>query len=158
MKRAGPQSFFFVLAFTAALTIACGSSSPKPNPILGCPPFAIGPNTTGTLESISICPSSADARNAFDGQVPFDAIGTYNTAPQQVTPLDARAGWGACFENQPTTAVTVSSKGVAQCQPGASGTYTIYASDFPQQNGGCDAIAACGGGCVVSGYAKLTCP
>jgi hypothetical protein len=156
MKSFAPL-LFSVLFLTAVLTIACGSS-PKPLPVQGCPPFAIGPNTTGTLESITLCPSAADAKDAFDGQVHFDAIGAYNTAPQTVTPLDARAGWGACFQNQPTTAVTVSSSGVAQCQPGASGTYTVYASDFPQQNGGCNAIAACGGGCVVSGYATLTCP
>jgi hypothetical protein len=150
--------FFSLLLSIAVLTIACGSVSTVPLPVQGYPPFAIGPNTTGTLESISLCPAVADANKYVDGQIQFDAMGTYNTAPQEVTPLNARAGWGVCFQNEPSNAVTVSSSGVAQCQAGASGMYTIFASDFPQQNGGCNAIGACGGGCVVSGYAKLTCP
>jgi len=125
-----------VLAVAACLTLACGVSSPPQH----------------MLTSITLSPTSAN------GQVQFVATGTYTTAPVTVTPLTAT--WGACYQFQPTTAVTVSSTGLAQCASGASGTFFVWANDPIDAPGtySCPAENACGGGCVVQGNALLTCP
>jgi hypothetical protein len=44
------------------------------------------------------------------------------------------------------------------CGSGASGTFAVVASDYPNQSGACPANLGCGAGCVVSGSAQLTCP
>jgi hypothetical protein len=154
MRNYGPQLFFFLLALVlaGAITLACGSS-PRPSPITGCSPFVIGPNTTGTLESVSLCPSVADAENYPGGEVQFTPSGVYNTAPTLVTPLKTTE-WGACQGNTPTDDVIVSSTGAAKCAAGASGVYSVYTS-VPTA---CEHIGPCGTGCNVSGYAQLTCP
>jgi hypothetical protein len=151
MKHFGPQLFFFLLVLAAAITLACGSS-PTASNNNGCGPTT-GPNTTGTLQSITLCPAVADAQNYPEGQVQFIATGIYNTAPIQVTPLKTY-GWAACQANTPTTDVIVSSAGVAQCQPGASGVYSVFSSVATE----CEHVGPCGTGCMVSGYAQLTCP
>jgi hypothetical protein len=146
MRNYALPSFFFLLVLAVAITLACGSPT--------------GPsNTTGILKSISINPPTADAEKYPDGQVQFIATGYYTTPPFQVTPLKAQ-GWGVCQQNNPTTAVSISSTGLAQCTAGASGEYSVFASAFPYQGEGeanCLLLFPCGGGCVVSGYAQLTC-
>lgn len=142
MRKLGPQLLFCSLLAAAAIMIACGSSS------------------TRMLQSVSVSPATADAQDYPDGQVPFAATGFYNKSPQQVSPLTAT--WGACSQQAPTTAVSVSSSGVAQCTAGASGTYTVWAFDTNPTAPGtanCTAMTACGGGCGrVTGTAQLTCP
>jgi|SRR5208282_222412 hypothetical protein len=137
-----PFLFLFVLAVAAAITLACGSSSPR------------------TLQSVSITPATANAQDYPDGQVPFTAAGSYTHPPSPVTPISAT--WGACTtDGSATTAVTVSSNGVAQCASGASGTYQVWAFDMSLIPGtaNCNVITACGGGCGrVTGTAQLTCP
>jgi hypothetical protein len=109
------------------------------------------------LLSVTVSPATADVANYPGGQVPFTATGNYNSAPSSVTPLPA-ARWGACYNNAPTTAITVTSEGVAQCGVGAVGTYTVWADAPAFPNGpNCDAMTACGGGCFVVGSAQLTC-
>src|ERR1019366_3164910 len=104
------SSFFLgisLLALVASIGLACGSGSYK-------------------IQSVSVSPASADAQNYPNGQVPFVATGYYNSAPMTVTPL--QANWGAASGSVPANgAVTVDSNGVAQCNAGASGTYTIGA-------------------------------
>jgi hypothetical protein len=151
MKCFRPQSFLFCLTFVAAITLACGSS-PR-SQILACSPIATPPNTTGTLESVSLCPAVADAQNYPDGEVQFTPSGTYNTDPTFVSPLKTY-GWGACQGEAATNDVVVSSTGVAKCAPGASGVYSVYTS-VPTA---CNVVGPCGTGCMVSGYAQLTCP
>jgi len=136
MKNYAPQLFLFLLILAVAITLACGSSAAR------------------SIQSITISPATADAQDYPGGQVPFTATGYFNTSPTRVAPLPA--GWGVCFQNSPTTDVSVSTDGVAQCRVGAAGTYSVFASDFP--NPTCLAITPCGGGCLVSGYAQLTCP
>jgi len=85
------------------MTLAC-SSSPR------------------ALQSVSLSPPSADAQGS---PVQFTATGYFNDQPSQVT-LSA-ANWGACYQHQPTTAVSVSPGGVAQCAAGAVGAYTVWA-------------------------------
>lgn len=147
MKIYGLHLSFLVLLSVIAL--ACGS----PKPILAGCGSVTPPNTTGTLQSISLCPATADARQYPNGQVQFTAIGTYDTQPSPVSPLNAQV-WGACYQNAPTSAVTISKSGLAQCVAGSSGTYSVFAADMLP----CLAIGPCGTGCFVTGYAQLTCP
>ena len=144
MKNYGLPSFFFLVVLAIAITLACGS------------PAAPG-NTTGLLESVSINPATADAQNYPMGLVQFTATGYYTTPPLKVTPL--KATWGACYQGNPTSGVSVSPKGLAQCSAGAVGTYTVWAF-APSNAGVCPAfVTACGGGgCQVTGTAQLTCP
>jgi hypothetical protein len=135
MRNFGPQFFFFLLLVAAAITLACGSSSPS----------------TRELQTVTISPTSADS------QAQFSAIGDFSKPPSPVSPLTA--SWGACYQNAPTTEVTVSSTGFAQCTSGATGTYTVWAYGVNAQGAVCNVITSCGGGCGrVTGTAQLTCP
>jgi hypothetical protein len=123
------------LVLTASLALSCGANS-----------------TPGQLQSITISPATATA--GLPGQtVQFTATGHYSAAPYAVTPQPAT--WGACFQNAPTTAVSVTSAGVAQCESpgGPIVAYSIFA--FDQTN--CNLLTACGGGCTVVGTAQLSC-
>ena len=148
MKNYGLASFFFLLVLAIAITLACGSAS-HIAPSCAAVPIATNPDIP---QSMMLCPAVADAKDFPGGEVQFVAIGTYNTSPSPATPRTAF--WGACYQNAPTSAVTISSSGVAQCAADSPGTYTVFAS-VPTQ---CNLITACGGGCQVSGYAKLACP
>ena len=126
---------FFLLLLAAAVTLACGSSP-------------------HILQSVTISPATADAQN---GEAQFTATGVFTGSPSEVTPLSAT--WGACFQNETTTGVSVSSKGLAQCATGASGTYTIFAWDVNPGTAICEVSAVCGPPCgAVAGTAQLTCP
>lgn len=132
------------LALAACIALACGSSGRK-------------------LQSITVTPSSADARNYPDGKVPFLATGHYTMSPMSVMPL--QAGWGAASATQvigpPTDAVSVDATGVAQCTAGASGTYNVAAWMNVPYHGPpilCPA-SLYGDSCSsVVGTAQLTCP
>jgi len=65
-------SLLSLLILAGVITLACGSPQPKVK--TNCGSFA-GSNTTGGLQSVSLCPSVADAQQYSDGQVPFVAIG-----------------------------------------------------------------------------------
>jgi hypothetical protein len=149
MRKFRPQFCFFLLVLAAAITLACGSSSSHISPI--CSSSASATNATAIPQSVGVCPATADAKDFPDGQVQFIATGYYANQPP-LTPLTAF--WGACYQNAPTDGVTITKSGLAQCASGASGTYSVFAS-VPTN---CTAITACGGGCQISGYAKLTCP
>lgn len=128
------------LCLLAAIVLACGSSA-----------TSSGINNS-IPQSITITPATANAQDYPDGQVPFVATGYFKTPPSPVVPLQAH--WGVCYQKSATTEVSISQTGVAQCQTGASGAYTVFASQMTM----CLAITACGGGCQVSGFATLTCP
>ena len=149
MRCYGLPLFFFLLVLIAAITLACGSPMSHVSP--NCSSAQTGPNTSGILQSVTLCPVTADAQK-YCGEVQFIAAGIYSTTPSPVTPL--KAFWGACFVNSPTDAVAITSSGLAHCAVGSSGTYTVFASEPTM----CNAVTACGGGCQVSGYAQLTCP
>jgi len=134
---------FFALAVVASLALSCGANS--------------DPSSNRQLLSIALSPATADAQDYPDGQVQFMATGYYNTAPYTVAPLSA--GWGTCYQEASTSAISVSRSGLAQCASGAVGTYTVWANDAPFPLGAnCLAMTACGGGCFVAGTAQLTCP
>lgn len=145
MKNPAPIPFIVALAVAASVALSCGNPADPPKP--GDP-----------LESITVTPAVADAKDYPNGQVQFTATGYYSTNPKQGVPLTS-PGWGSCYENNPTSEVTVSPTGVAQCATGAVGTFTVWADAPPNVNGpNCLAINACGGGCFVAGTAQLTCP
>ncbi|MFZ0309974.1 MAG: hypothetical protein WAL89_17500 [Candidatus Sulfotelmatobacter sp.] len=131
------------LGFAAWIALACGSSR--------------------KLQSITVSAASADAQDYPSGEVPFVATGHYNAAPMSVTPLPA--GWGAASTNQvigpPTDSVSVNANGVAQCNAGASGTYSVAAWVNVPYSGPpifCPA-SLYGDSCSsVVGTAQLTCP
>ena len=80
--------------------------------------------------------------------------------PATVTPL--QANWGAALGSLPADgAVAVDSNGMAQCTPGASGTYIIGAwINLPVKGTPpCPSFAFGAASCnYVLGTAKLTCP
>jgi hypothetical protein len=133
MRSSGPQ--FLFLLILAAITLACGSPTPP----------------TRILQTVNISPPSAE------GQAQFIALGFYD--PPYAAPVVLTATWGACYQNAPTTEVTVSSAGFAQCGVGASGTYTVFGSAPSGPHVCPEILASCGGGgCQVAGTAQLTCP
>jgi hypothetical protein len=128
--------FLLCLFMIALFALSCGAVSHGP----------------GQLQSIVLSPAKADALDYPGGQVPFVATGVYTNPAHKVTPQPA--AWGACQQNAPTNEVSVSSKGVAQCASGATGTYSVFAFDVTM----CNVLTVCGGGCTVVGTAQLTCP
>jgi hypothetical protein len=140
MRNLNLPIYFSLLLLAAVITLSCGTSS----------------SSTRSIQSVSISPATATAQPGE--QVQFTATGIFDAPPSPVTPVTAT--WGSCYQNAPTTAVTVSSNGIAQCASGASGTYTVWADVVQQGQRACPAYAtACGGaGCVVTGTAQLTCP
>jgi len=130
-------SLLVVLAI--AITLACGSS-PR------------------ALQTVTLSPATADAQGS---PVQFTASGYFNDQPSPAK-LTA-ANWGACYQNQRATAVSVSSSGLAQCAAGAVGTYTVWAwaqSAACGGNNGEIPANPCGGAgqCQPTGTAQLTCP
>lgn len=134
-------SVFLLFVLAVAMTLACGSS-PR------------------ALQSVSLSPATADAQGA---PVQFTAIGYFNDQPSPAKLVSAN--WGACYQNQQTTVVTVSSSGLAQCAAGAVGTYTVWAwaesaAGSCGGNNGEGPANPCGGAsqCQPTGTAQLTCP
>ena len=110
------------------------------------------------LQSMSISPAAADAKDYSGGEVQFTTTGYYVNPTRTVTPQ--AANWVACQNEVPTNMVSVSSAGLAQCGPGAGGTYSINAWN-PNTGPGvysCPSPNACGGGCTIAATAQLTCP
>jgi hypothetical protein len=127
-----------LLMLAAVITLACGSGQ-----------------EAHTLQTLTVSPATADAQQS-GGEVQFTATGVFSTTPSPVTPLPA--SWAVCSQNVPTPAASITSDGLAHCAAGASGTFAVVASDYPNQSGACPANLGCGAGCVVSGSAQLTCP
>jgi len=142
MKKLCFTPFLLALAAAAWFALSCGLSSV--------------PSSGRQLLSITLNPATADAQDYPNGQVQFIATGHYKNAPHTVTPLSA--GWGTCYQDAPTSEVSVTTTGLAECASEATGTYTIWANDPPFPGIACNAITACGGGCMVVGTAQLTCP
>jgi hypothetical protein len=129
--------FLLCLFMISLLALSCG---------------AVSQGQQGQLQSITLSPAMANARDYPGWQVPFVATGVYINPAHKVTPQPA--AWGACQQNAPTNEVSVSSRGVAQCASGATGAYSVFAFDMTM----CNVITVCGGGCTVVGTAQLTCP
>ena len=111
MRKLVPFLSCLALPLVSIIMLACGSSSQH-----------------GQLQSITISPATADAQNFPNGQVQFEATGTY-TDGTKVSPL-AVLWW----PNQPWTlalqtpvVISLDSKGVAACRLN-SGTFGIWAT------------------------------
>jgi hypothetical protein len=108
-----------------------------------------------TLNSITVTPATASG-----SQVQFTATSHWSTDPLTVTPQSVN--WNVCTTaGEPSSLVTVSSNGLAQCAKGTTGTFTIYANHpvVPMIGATCLAMNACGGGCgIITGTAQITCP
>jgi hypothetical protein len=102
--------FLLALVLAASFTLSCGAGSHGQDP----------------LQSITVSPATADAQDYPNGQVQFSATGYYTDPSRTVTPLSAM--WGTCYKNASTSEVSVTRGGVAQCAPGAVGTYRIWAN------------------------------
>jgi hypothetical protein len=137
------SALFVALVVVAAIALGCGSPSNSNN----------SQSNPGLPQAITLSPAVADAKYYPNGEVQFVATGYYSTPPSPVTPLAVQL-WGVCQNNAPTSKVEISKNGLAQCAEGANGTYSVFASDSTM----CLAITACGGGCLVTGTAQLTCP
>lgn len=135
MEKLGFVLSFLALILAASFALSCGASTSNQ------------PAPTGQLQSITLSPATADAQEAQ-----FTATGHYINPPQTFTPQPA--AWGVCQQNAPTSEVSVTKNGLAQCASGAVGAYTVFA--FVGTN--CNAVNACGGGCTIVGTAQLTCP
>jgi hypothetical protein len=144
MRNLGPHLFSFLLLVAGAIMLACGSSQ----------------HSVQTLQSVTLSPASADAKNYPNGEVQFTATGTFAAPPSPVTPLPVT--WNTCnVNNQPE--ISISATGAAQCNSGAVGTFVVEATGTQNLGQGqCLAIMACGSpgeDCEgVHGVAQLTCP
>ena len=111
------------------------------------------------LQSVSLSPASADARNFPNGHVAFIATGTFSNPPSTVNLTSKDVFWcvgssnGACVGNA-NPGANLDQSGVAQSSPGFVGTAIILAgtqSSFmvnPDQ----------GPQLKIFGTAQLTCP
>jgi hypothetical protein len=139
MKNYAPRFSLLFLVVAAAIALACGSSH--------------------NLQSISVIPATADAKDFPGGQVQFRAVGSYSSSS---TPVPVRVTWSNCNVPSPSE-ITVSAQGLAQCNPGASGTYVVEATVPLEPEGAvCNVLLVCGQAgkdCFNTyGVAKLTCP
>ena len=141
MRKYG-ACIFLLTVVALAITLACGSS---PTPRM--------------LQTVNLSPPTASAQG---NPVQFSATGNFNQppSPQQLS----QPTWGACYQHQRTSDVAVSASGLAQCAPGAVGTYTVwaYAQSGARNCGAAGSVPynPCGGAgsCQITGTAQLTCP
>jgi hypothetical protein len=120
--------------------------------------ITLGCGSARTLQSVAVMPAVANAQSFPNGQVPFNATGTFSKppSPQKLTNMDINwcigSSQGACVGNI-NPGATVDSNGVARCVPGFSGTVTILA-------GKTRSVMMPDGGSQmgVFGSAQLTCP
>lgn len=151
MRLPGLAMATFLAVPAGFLLSSCGAPvAPTASGACNAPASFKNSSCTGRcLASITVCPTTATPAS---GEAQFTATGNYTAQPWTVTPL--AAGWGVCQNHAPSTAVTVSSAGLAQCTRGASGACTVFASVGTE----CNAIGPCGEGCQITGTAQLTCP
>jgi hypothetical protein len=117
---------------------------------------------TRTLQTLTVTPSSADARNSPNGQVQFMATGTFTTSPMTVPSPPVRWSIGNPFAT-PTPAISISmssqpsidGNGLAQCN-GSVGIATIVATAPVDPNVSLIQLTAITPN--VSGRASLICP
>lgn len=109
------------------------------------------------LESVTLSPASADAKNSPNGQVPFTATGMYSKPPSPVPLTSNNVFWcvgsmGTCAGNV-NAGASVTQDGVAQCNQNFAGTVTVLAgTSQPTMN------PDQGPKLIIFGSAQLTCP
>lgn len=107
MRKLRPLLSSFALLLVAMTVLACGNSN--------------------RLQSLSISPATADARNFPNGQVQFTAIAVFGGS-SHASAVSALWWTTPPWTYPPTpTTINLSSSGLAQCFPFAAGTYPIWA-------------------------------
>lgn len=132
MKNPGPP---FAISLLLLAGLGCGTSSRQ-------------------LKSISISPSSAAAQGSPNGQVQFVAAGHYNRAPTTSSPLPVL--WAIVPGIGGQAGATITQSGVAQCSPGASGSFSVATWAPADPNIPIERLLTAKK--VVLGTAVLTCP
>ena len=115
MRRFLAVIFFFVLSAVLVLAVSCGGTSMS---------------TQGRqLQSITVTPASADAKNSPNGMVQFSAMGNFNMAPMSAAmPVMWSVGMPMSSMSSGTVGVTINSTtGLAQCN-GFMGNAIIMAT------------------------------
>ncbi len=105
-------------------------------------------------------PATADAQSFPNGQVPFAATGVYSKppSPQQLSGntvtwcVGDSSGSGKCAGNI-AIGVSIHQDGLAQCNPGFTGTETVLAGTQPVSMN-----PDAGSQLKIFGSAQLTCP
>jgi len=116
-------------------------------------------NGNRELKSITVTPDAADAQKFSGGLVQFSAVGNYDEppTPAALTSVSwcASPGPGVCVGINVKPGVTIDQNGLARCEAGSAGTWTINASSPPTQ-----ASSPGGeiGANIVFGSATFTCP
>jgi hypothetical protein len=135
--------YVFAALLLAFETVSCGN--------------AANPNADRVLQSIAVTPLSADALNFPNGQVQFTATGTFTKAPSPAAvPFTApySGGWSVSDASGIDQSIaTINQDGIAQCKPGASGTFKVTAM---ASNGACHGTQCTS--VAVAGNATLICP
>jgi hypothetical protein len=127
---------FPLLALTslALALISCGSSNTK-------------------LQSISIAPATADAKDYTNGQVQYTAAGTYDDGTQ-VKPLTVL--WSPGPPWVAPRPIQVNGNGIASCGTSPAGTYPVWAGAPISQ--GTQVSMMNQSTPMVTATAQLTCP
>jgi hypothetical protein len=115
-----PETAYFLLVGVILQTLGCGMGTPR------------------ALQSVTVNPVMADAKDFPNEQVQFTATGVFNKAPVRVTPFPVAWSVGV------SSIATIDQNGLAQCVPGKAGSVTIQ-------------IAAQGDGPLMN-VSTLTCP
>jgi hypothetical protein len=112
------------------------------------------------LQSIAVTPITADAQAFSEGIVQFSAVGNYSggsPAQGSISAIQwcASPGPGICVSQNVKPGVTISQTGLARCDAGSAGTWTINADSPPIQTSQPGGEI---GSNIVVGSATLTCP
>ena len=147
MTRPASFSVTHLVLLTALGLSACGSGGPR------------------QLQSVTLSPSSADAKNFPNGQVQFTATGRFSTPPSPVHLTNRDVLWcvgGPANATNPTAGLcsgniaplaTINQNGLAQCSAVFQGTVNILAGTaLPPMN------PDVGPQLKIFGAAQLTCP
>jgi len=111
------------------------------------------------LQSVTLVPAAADAKDYPNGQIPMTATGNYNQPPSPILLTSNDIVWcvgasdGTCNGNI-ASLVTVDVNGIAQCSGGQPGTATVLAGKPSSM-----AVTPDGPSKLkVFGSAQVTCP
>jgi hypothetical protein len=149
MRRFLNVILFLVLSAVLVLTVSCGGTSMS----------AQGRQ----LQSITVTPATADAKNSPNGMVQFSAMGNFNMAPMTAAtpvtwslgmPMASNPMMPMASTSAPMT-VTISTAGVAQCN-GFMGTVSVMATAPMDPSMPVSQMSNMT--MNVTGMAQLTCP
>jgi hypothetical protein len=128
-----------LVVLTVLMTLGCGSGR--------------------QLQSVTLTPPTADAKNFPNGQIPFVATGTFSKPPSPVNLTSSDIVWcfgdasGNCAGNI-APSVIIDQNGLAYCGPAFVGTATVLAGTQSSMMVNPDGRSQL----KVFGSAQVTCP